>query len=128
MPDNVQQLVDQQIRYYRQRAPDYDEWFHRQGRFDYGPEHTGLWQQEIAVVREALDGMKPAGQILELACGTGLWTQQLARYDGALTAIDASPEVLALNRSRVRSAAVRYRQCDIFRWESDTTYDFVFFG
>ncbi len=128
MPDNDQQLVDQQIRYYRQRAPEYDEWFHRQGRYDHGPDHTRLWQQEIAVVRAALDGLKPAGRILELACGTGLWTQQLARYDGALTAIDASPEVLALNRARVRSAAVRYRQYDIFAWEPDEPYDFVFFG
>lgn len=79
-------------------------------------------------MREVLDGLKPAGRILELACGTGLWTQQLARFDCALTAIDASPEVLALNRARVRSAAVPYRQCDIFGWEPDTTYDFVFFG
>ena len=34
----------------------------------------------------------------------------------------------ALNRARVRSAAVRYRQCDIFGWEPDELYDFVFFG
>ena len=128
MFDNDQQLVDQQIRYYRQRAPEYDEWFHRQGRYDHGPAHTRLWRHEIIAVRDTLDGLKPSGRILELACGTGLWTQQLARYDGTLTAIDASPEVLALNRARVRSAAVRYRQCDIFVWEPDETYDFVFFG
>ena len=128
MSDNDQELVDQQIRYYRQRAPEYDEWFQRQGRYDHGPEHTRLWQQEIAAVRAALDELKPAGRILELACGTGLWTQQLARYDGILTAIDAAPEVLALNRARVRSAAVCYRQCDIFEWEPAEIYDFVFFG
>ena len=77
MPDNDQQLVDQQIRYYRQRAPEYDEWFHRQGRYDHGPDHTRLWQQEIAVVRAALDGLKPAGRILERpvaqGCGHSNW-------------------------------------------------------
>ena len=128
MSHRDQLLVDQQIRYYRQRAPEYDEWFHRQGRFDHGPAHTRLWRQEIAAVRETLDRLKPSGRMLELACGTGLWTQRLARYDGVVTAIDTSPEVLALNRARVRSADVRYRQCDIFTWEPDETYDFVFFG
>lgn len=128
MSDTDQALVDEQIRYYRQRAPEYDEWYYRRGRYDYGPEHTRSWQQEIAAVRETLDGLKPSGRILELACGTGLWTQQLARYAGTLTAVDASPEVLALNRARVRSAAVCYRLCDIFAWEPDESYDFVFFG
>ncbi len=128
MPNTDQALIDEQIRYYRQRAPEYDEWFHRQGRYDHGPEHTRLWQQEIVEVRDALDGLRPSARILELACGTGLWTQQLARYAGTLTAIDASPEVLALNRARARSAAVRYRQCDIFAWVPDETYDLVFFG
>ena len=32
MPDTDQSLVDQQIRYYRQRAPEYDEWHYRRGR------------------------------------------------------------------------------------------------
>ena len=36
--------------------------------------------------------------------------------------------MLALNRARVGSATVRYQQCDIFAWEPDETYDFVFFG
>jgi demethylmenaquinone methyltransferase/2-methoxy-6-polyprenyl-1,4-benzoquinol methylase len=128
MPDSDQLLVDEQIRYYRQRAPEYDDWYYRRGRFDHGADHTRLWHEEIAQVRETLDTLTPSGRILELACGTGLWTQQLARYDGTLTAIDASPEVLALNRSRVQSDAVRYRQGDIFRWEPDETYDLIFFG
>ena len=55
MPNADQALIDQQIRYYRQRAPEYDEWYYRRGRYDHGPEHTRLWQQEIAAVRETLD-------------------------------------------------------------------------
>ncbi|HJN45859.1 MAG: SAM-dependent methyltransferase [Acidobacteria bacterium] len=128
MPDSDQLLVDAQIRYYRQRAPEYDEWYYRRGHFDHGPDHTRLWHEEYGLVRDRLDALKPSGRMLELACGTGLWTEQLARYNGTLTAIDASPEVLALNRARVRSVDVRYQPCDIFRWEPDQTYDFVFFG
>ena len=126
--DADQPLVEEQIRYYRCRAPEYDEWFYRRGRYDQGPDHTRRWRQEIDEVRESLDAASPSGRMLELACGTGLWTGQLSRYDGILTAIDASHEVIARNRARVRSGAVRYRQCDIFRWEPDEAYDFIFFG
>ena len=128
MSDADQALVEEQIRYYRCRAPEYDEWFYRQGRYDHGPEHTRRWRQEIAEVRDALDAAGPSGRMLELACGTGLWTGQLARYDGVLTALDVSDEVIARNRAAVRSAAVLYRRCDIFRWEPDQAYDFIFFG
>jgi len=128
MSDVDQEVVDQQIQYYRHRAPEYDDWYYRRGRYYYGPEHARLWKEEIIEVRGALDGLNPSGRILELACGTGLWTQQLTRYDGVLTAMDASPEVLALNKARVGSPAVRYRQCDIFQWDPDETYNFIFFG
>jgi len=128
MSDADQALIEEQIRYYRNRAPEYDEWFNRQGRHDHGPVHTHLWRQEINEVRDALDALGPTGRMLELACGTGLWTCQLARYDGVLTAVDASREVLLRNRARVRSDAVRYVQRDIFRWEPDEIYDFIFFG
>ena len=46
----------------------------------------------------------PAGEVLELACGTGLWTVELARHAASITAVDASPEVLEINRSRLREA------------------------
>jgi demethylmenaquinone methyltransferase/2-methoxy-6-polyprenyl-1,4-benzoquinol methylase len=128
MPDSDQLLVDSQISYYRERAPEYDEWYYRRGQFDHGPVHTRVWHEEYAQVRDRLDVLHPSGRLLELACGTGLWTEQLARYNGTLTAIDASPEVLALNRARVRSSNVRYQLRDIFRWEPDQTYDFIFFG
>ena len=74
-------------------------------------------------------GCLDPGRILELACGAALWTEQLARYDKALTAIDTSPEVLALNRVRVRSGTVHYQQqCDIVQWEPAELYEFIFFG
>jgi demethylmenaquinone methyltransferase/2-methoxy-6-polyprenyl-1,4-benzoquinol methylase len=46
---------------------------------------------------------------------------------GALTAIDAAPEVLALNRQRMAGAAnVRYEQADLFAWQPRDRYDLVF--
>jgi demethylmenaquinone methyltransferase/2-methoxy-6-polyprenyl-1,4-benzoquinol methylase len=122
------EILDEQLAYYRARAPEYDEWFFRQGRYDRGEEHRRLWFDEVAQVEAALADAGPAGDVLELACGTGIWTRRLALRSRRVTAIDASPEVIALNRSRVRDARVAYVQADIFQWTPPTTYDFVFFG
>jgi ubiquinone/menaquinone biosynthesis C-methylase UbiE len=70
--------------------------------------------------------------VLELACGTGLWTTELAKHANAIIAVDASPEVLAINRSRLREAhpetPVRYVWADRFDWRPEGAYDVVFFG
>lgn len=121
-------ILTQQIAYYRARANEYDEWFLRQGRYDYGPEHNLRWFDEIKRVQQALAQFAPRGHVLELACGTGLWTAQLAQYAQHLTAVDAAPEMLAINRERVGRAAIRYIEADLFTWQPDRLYDVVFFG
>src|SRR6185437_4587702 len=47
------------------------------------------------------------GAALEFAAGTGLWTQRLAPHCAHLTALDAAPETLAINRARLGAAAER---------------------
>ena len=121
-------LLDEQIAYYRARAPEYDEWFFRQGRYDRGDAHRLAWQAEIAEVEAALREAGPSGSVLELACGTGLWTRRLVESAVEVTAVDASPEVIAVNRDRVRSDRVRYVEADLFTWTPTRTFDFVFFG
>ncbi|MDI7276169.1 MAG: class I SAM-dependent methyltransferase [Anaerolineae bacterium] len=121
-------LLQEQIAYYAARAAEYDEWFLRQGRYDRGPELNRRWFEEVAEVRKALAAFAPAGQVLELACGTGLWTERLLQHATSVTAVDAVPEVLALNRARLRSPRVRYVQADIFRWRPAERYDVVFFA
>jgi demethylmenaquinone methyltransferase/2-methoxy-6-polyprenyl-1,4-benzoquinol methylase len=121
-------LIQQQIEYYRARAGEYDEWFFRKGRYDRGADSNRQWFVEIARLRSALRSFEPAGHILELACGTGLWTQQLIRQADSLTVVDASPEILELNRARVRSNKIRYIRADIFNWHPETRYDVVFFS
>ncbi len=70
--------------------------------------------------------------MLELACGTGLWTVELARHADSVTAVDASPEVLGINRARIQETGhetpVRYVEADLFDWRPDAAYDAVFFG
>jgi len=125
-------LLEGQLAYYRARAREYDEWFLREGRHDRGPEWNRRWFSELEQVHRELDRFGPKGKVLELACGTGLWTVELASHAAGITAVDASPEVLEINRARLREARpgspVRYVSADLFDWSPDDAYDVVFFG
>ncbi len=121
-------LLQEQIAYYRARAGEYDQWFLRQGRYDHGPELNRQWFDEAGVMAEALAVFAPTGRVLELACGTGLWTQHLAHTASSLTAVDSSPEVIALNQERVGRSDIEYIQADIFAWQPAAQYDLVFFS
>lgn len=77
---------------------------------------------------EALDAFRPAGSVLELACGPGVWTGQLLRHATEVTAVDASPEMLALAAARVGDQRVRFVQADLFDFAPDRRYDVVFIG
>jgi 2-polyprenyl-3-methyl-5-hydroxy-6-metoxy-1,4-benzoquinol methylase len=121
-------LLQEQIDYYRERASEYDEWFFRQGRYDRGEAHRQQWFAEIAEVEAFLRATNPAENVLELACGTGLWTQHLATVATHVTAVDASPEVIALNQIRVNSKSVEYIVADLFNWTPTRKFDLIFFG
>lgn len=126
-------LVEEQIAYYRARAGEYDEWALRQGRYDRGPEANARWHGEVAQVADALYGFlaeRPIASALEIAAGTGLWTQRIAPSVQRLTALDAAPETLAINRERLGELAgrVTYVTADIFTWDPGERFDAIFFG
>ena len=120
-------LLAEQAAYYRARAAEYDEWFFRLGRYDRGSVGNAAWFAEVDEVRAALDAFGPSGDVLELACGTGLWTERLLPYATQLTCVDASPEMIEINRVRV-GGSVEYVVADLFSWTPDRTYDTIFFS
>jgi SAM-dependent methyltransferase len=123
-------LLEEQIAYYRARAPEYDDWWFKRGQFQRPLEVRRRWAAEVAELDASLDAFDPRGAVLELAAGTGLWTQRLARTATSVTAVDTSPEVLALNRERLAGAAARVEHvvADLFAWEPPRRYDVVFFS
>ncbi|MCB0127563.1 MAG: class I SAM-dependent methyltransferase [Caldilineaceae bacterium] len=127
-PIDSEAFLQDQIAYYRARAGEYDEWFLRQGRYDRDARENERWFADVAHLRRALDDFAPTGNVLELACGTGLWTEQLLCHATRITAVDASPEVLALNQQRLQSDRVAYVQADLFQWQPTERYDVVFFS
>ncbi len=121
-------LLEEQRSFYRARAPEYDEWWQRRGRYDRGAEQRAEWDRQIVTVEAVLSAFGATGHVLELAGGTGWWTERLARTAARLTVVDSSPETLALNRARVGRPDVRYVVADVFEWEADAAYDAVFFS
>lgn len=120
--------LQEQIAYYRARAGEYDEWFYRVGRYDHGAEINQRWFDEAAEVMQELHQIGPVEIVMELACGTGIWTRELLKVGRQITAIDASSEVIEINRQKLQSVNVRYEQADLFTWEPDREYDLVVFA
>jgi len=113
--DDLNALLAEQISYYRARASEY---------------HSGILDLPGGDELEAaIDAFRPTGQVLELACGPGVWTEQLLRHAETLTAVDASPEMLAIASMRLaHDERARFVVADLFTWRPDREYDVVFFG
>jgi|ERR1700677_3573175 2-polyprenyl-3-methyl-5-hydroxy-6-metoxy-1,4-benzoquinol methylase len=105
-----------QVDYYRRRAGEYDV--------------TAYGDVAAARARIArlVAEMRPAGSVLEIACGTGLWTEALAGWADTVTAIDAAPEAVAIARDRVPQANVSFEVADVFAWAPGIRYDVIFFS
>lgn len=111
---DLEQLLAEQIGHYRAVAAEYD---------DHALPVSG-GTELVAAIEE----FRPAGSVLELACGPGTWTSRLLRHATDVTAVDSSPEMLAIAAARVADERVRFAQADLFRWQPDRRYDVVFFG
>lgn len=120
--------LTEQLEYYRARAHEYDQWWLRQGRYDRGQELNGGWFADAVELNSALHAFAPAGDILELAGGTGIWSEQLLTCATTLTVVDGSPEALAINRARLNSGRAEYIEADLFEWQPQRQYDVVFFS
>lgn len=122
------QTLEEMKRYYQACGSEYDEIINRQGRYDQGPELNARWFAEWDEVVAQLHAFHLAGDVLELAAGTGIWTQQLLRSASTITAVDASAEMLAVNQAKVGSSRVTYVLADLFNWQPERVYDALFFG
>ncbi len=116
-------LLDEQKRYYAERAPEYDDWWYRRGRYELEPDALAHWQADVAEAEAALDAFAPRGRVLELAAGTGIWTRRLVRLADHVVAVDANAETLARN-----TPEAEFVQADVFGWDAAGAFDVVFFS
>ena len=124
-------LLEEQIDYYRARAPEYDDWWLRTGRYLPSDDFGRRWEAGKEDLDGALHSFAPTGDVLEVAAGTGNLTASLAAIDGVkhVTALDSSDEALAIARTKVPDATrVVFVHADVFTWRPTRQYDVVAFG
>ena len=119
----MSEILAEQKRYYAERAPEYDDWWYRRGRYTREPERERRWLLDVAELEERLRGFGPRGDVLELAAGTGIWTRRLVPAADRVVAVDANAETLALN-----TPAAELIVADIFSWQPPQQFDVVFFS
>ncbi|HEY7132818.1 MAG TPA: class I SAM-dependent methyltransferase [Candidatus Limnocylindrales bacterium] len=99
-------MADEMVAYYEARAPEYDDWYLRRGRYEHGPIHDAAWNAELDAAGRWLDGLSMGGRIVELATGTGWWSPLLAGK-GELWCFDAAPAPLERARQRLLAHGLR---------------------
>ena len=77
------------IRYYAQRAHQYERVYHKPER-----------QSDLRNLRELVASAFAGKRVLEVACGTGYWTEIIAPRAASVVALDINEEVLALARAK----------------------------
>jgi demethylmenaquinone methyltransferase/2-methoxy-6-polyprenyl-1,4-benzoquinol methylase len=119
----VSDLLNEQKRYYAARAPEYDDWWYRRGRYELEPGALARWREDVAEADAALDSFAPRGSVLELAAGTGIWTRKLVQGADRVVAVDANSETLAFNTDEAERVVA-----DVFDWKPADEFDVVFFS
>ena len=116
------------IDYYDARAPEYDDWYLRRGRYARGAIHDAAWHAELDAAGRWLDGLDWHGELVELAAGTGWWSPLLASR-GELSLYDASPSALDRARDRLVAHGLRAHLHERDAWaEPDRAVDGLFLG
>ena len=100
--------ADEVRRYYSARAAEYDS----------GAHHRPEREPEVKSLEEWIPGRFDGKDVLEVACGTGRWSGLIASVARSLVATDASDEMLALARARVRAPHVRFVHADAYRLDA----------
>ena len=122
-------ILQQQIAYYRARASEYDEWFYRRKRYDRGEEANQQWFDEAAAVRGALHALGSRWQTRSNSPAA----QVFGRRNSPSLPITSRRWMLRKKCSRSTEAKlsapnVSYQQADLFAWQPDQQYDLVFFS
>jgi len=116
------------LAYYEARAPEYDDWYLRRGRYARGPIHDAAWNAELDAAGRWLDALPISGKIVELAAGTGWWSPLLADK-GELSLYDGTDAPLDRARERLLAHGLRAHLHVRDAWaEPDRRVDALFTG
>ena len=104
------ELLAEQVRYYRARANEYDET---------SPYHVHPYSGIVARIADDLRALGPVDRVIELGAGTGQFTGAIASIAQRVIAVDASPETLEVLRAKVDAPNVETVVADVFDYAPD---------
>jgi ubiquinone/menaquinone biosynthesis C-methylase UbiE len=124
-------LRQRMLRYYDERAPEYDEAYTR-GTGTSSMARPDVFVTEAAALGEVV-ARTVAGRVLDLACGTGYWFPHYARRCSNVTMFDQSPGMLRQARQRIEALdgapSCMFVQGDVFESPFEAgSHDFVLVG
>jgi ubiquinone/menaquinone biosynthesis C-methylase UbiE len=126
MDDALRQSM---LRYYDQRAPDYDEAYLR-GTGTSSIRDANVFQREAKFLEGVVE-RTALGRIIDLACGTGFWLQHYVQHCSQVTLVDQSASMLAECQKRVATLGVAERcslvHADVFEHDFGV-HDFALVG
>ncbi len=136
MKNNQQQEM---IRYYDERAEEYDEVYFGKIPRMYKESYKGVAAKIARLnrknVKDLIKIVKKFGQghLIDVGCGTGFWLQYYARNCKHLTLIDRSKKMLRVCRQRINKLAIskKYQLIngDFFNFKiAKDSYDSAFIG
>ena len=118
------------------------EWWDANSKAGTGPLHA-MNPTRVAFIREEATRLRPSQRllppmsqlkglsVLDVGCGGGLLSESLARLGGKVTAIDPSPQNIAIAKEHSASSAItreniRYLHCDVEAMvKAGETFDLV---
>lgn len=110
--------TDNLVAYYRQRAAEYENIYHKPER-----------QADLAAATAMLQDIFKGKEVYEMACGTGYWTERIAMTAASITATDINQAVLDIAQQKdYPNRNVHYQTADIFQTVPDRQYDALFGG
>ncbi len=96
--------------YYEARAPEYDDWYERRGRYAQ-PGADAAWFAELSalhgVVTRFVHALPSDAAVCDIGCGTGRWTAALAEAGLRVAGLDRSPAMLDQAARRLGDLGLR---------------------
>jgi SAM-dependent methyltransferase len=124
----VRDLLASQIAYYRASAAEFDAGVRRtltQDRTEYARQFRQAMDAAVSYLGEVVAGR----DTLEIAAGTGIYTERLAPLAARLTALDASPESIEINRrlATQNDHQIDFVVDDVFSWSPPRRFEAIVF-
>jgi ubiquinone/menaquinone biosynthesis C-methylase UbiE len=101
----VNKKTDSIIRYYQQRAPEYEQIYYRD---------IPIKRRELNEEGQRLRQLAAGKSVLDLACGTGYWTQTISRTARTVVASDISAEMILEARLKKYSCPTHFVRADLY--------------